>query len=114
MIDGDFRHALPMFQRASIPLVTGPASEAAFHNNVFSSEWSIAIATRRAENRNDRRSHRRRKMHRARITSDNQSGSFTKSDQLFEICRNLADCRRLLFDLSYQTFLVWSPCHHDW
>src|SRR5207247_3469190 len=52
-------------------------------------------------------------MHRPGIASDDQSGSLTKSNQFFEICRNLPDGRRFLFDLSHQTLLTGPPCHHE-
>ena len=83
LFHGDFFHALPVFQRASVALVTWPAGEAPFNDDIFSPERPIAIAACRTKNRNDRCSDGRGKMHRARITAHDQSGSLTKRDQLF-------------------------------
>src|SRR5436189_5019356 len=64
LIHSDVLHALPVFKRALVALVTRPAGQSTLHHDVFAPEWAVAIATRRSEDGDDRRSRGGRELHR--------------------------------------------------
>src|SRR5205807_5705102 len=113
LIDSYFRHALPVLQRASIPLVTWTANKPAFNHDILTPERAIPVAARRAEDRNDRRADGRGKMHRTGIAAHKQSCRFAKRDEFFETCWNLAYAGGLRFKAPYQALLARPPGHGD-
>src|SRR6185369_12978531 len=89
--DRNIDHALPMNQWASIAFVAGPARKSPLHHNVFTAEWTVPVTARWTEYGDDRRAHRRGKMQRPRVSSDEQPSRFTQSYEFFQSGGNLAN-----------------------
>src|SRR5262249_32849384 len=111
MIDCDVKNALPVFKGAVITFVTWSTRKSPFHNDIFTPERTVTIATRRSENSNDGRSYRRGKMHRSGVSTDKQSCRFTQGDELFKRRGNLMDTMSGRSpETSNEVFFAWPPC----
>src|SRR6266478_1205503 len=91
VVNRDIHDALPVFEGTFVALVTRPARQPPFHDDIVSPKRSVPIAARRAEYRNDRRPRCSGKMHRTRVPAHKQLCSLAQRDKLFQRRRNFAD-----------------------
>src|SRR5689334_9213434 len=84
MIHGYIDHALEMFERTFVALITWTAGKSSFHDDVFATGRAIPVTARGTENGNDRRSHCSREMHRAGIAADEQLRAFAERHQFLQ------------------------------
>src|SRR5262245_44822929 len=81
----DVYDALPVLEGAVVALVAGPAWQAAFHDDVFTPEGTVAVTAGGSEDRNDGCPDRCCKVHRTCIAADEKFGSLAQRYQFFQI-----------------------------
>src|SRR5262245_12653867 len=105
---------MPVFEWTTIAFITRPARQPPFHHNILAPERSVAIAAGWPEDRDNRGSHRRCKMHGAGITADEQFCRFTQRNKFFDCRRDLMHpAARGAQESPPQIFFARTPSHHD-